>query len=110
MNAAAAGNVPAAPASATTLALEVEALTVAFTGRRGQVPIVTGADLALARREILGVVGESGSGKSLTSLAIMRLLDPSSVRVVAARCACSDATCLLCPSGRCAQCGAGRSG
>jgi peptide/nickel transport system ATP-binding protein len=83
MNAAAAGNVPAAPASATALALEVEALTVAFTGRRGPVPIVTGADLTLARREILGLVGESGSGKSLTSLAIMRLLDPSSVRVVA---------------------------
>jgi peptide/nickel transport system ATP-binding protein len=83
MNAAAAGNVPATPASATTLALEVEALTVAFTDRRGQVPIVTGADLTLARREILGVVGESGSGKSLTSLAIMRLLDPGSVRVVA---------------------------
>jgi oligopeptide/dipeptide ABC transporter ATP-binding protein len=83
MNAAAAGNVAAAPASATALALEVEALTVAFTGRRGPVPIVTGADLTLARREILGVVGESGSGKSLTSLAIMRLLDPSSVRVVA---------------------------
>jgi oligopeptide/dipeptide ABC transporter ATP-binding protein len=83
MNATAAGKVPAAPASATALALEVEALTVAFTGRRGPVPIVTGADLTLARREILGVVGESGSGKSLTSLAIMRLLDPSSVRVVA---------------------------
>jgi oligopeptide/dipeptide ABC transporter ATP-binding protein len=82
MNRAAAGNVPVAPGSATTLALEVEALTVAFVGRRGQVPIVTGADLTLARREILGVVGESGSGKSLTSLAIMRLLDTSSVRVV----------------------------
>jgi oligopeptide/dipeptide ABC transporter ATP-binding protein len=82
MNAVAADHVPAAPGSASTLALEVEALTVAFMGRRGQVPIVTGADLALARREILGVVGESGSGKSLTSLAIMRLLDTSSVRVV----------------------------
>jgi oligopeptide/dipeptide ABC transporter ATP-binding protein len=82
MNPAAAESLPVAPGSATTLALEVEALTVAFVGRRGQVPIVTGADLALARREILGVVGESGSGKSLTSLAIMRLLDPSSLRVV----------------------------
>jgi oligopeptide/dipeptide ABC transporter ATP-binding protein len=83
MNAAAAGNVPTTPGSATTLALEVDALTVAFTGRRGQVPIVTGAGLTLARDEILGVVGESGSGKSLTSLAIMRLLDTSNVRVVA---------------------------
>jgi oligopeptide/dipeptide ABC transporter ATP-binding protein len=79
---AVAGNGPAASGRASTLALEVEALTVAFMGRRGPVPIVTGADLALDRREILGVVGESGSGKSLTSLAIMRLLDTSSVRVV----------------------------
>jgi oligopeptide/dipeptide ABC transporter ATP-binding protein len=83
MNAAAADNVPVVPGRVTqALALEVEALTVALVGRRGQVPVVTGADLALARREILGVVGESGSGKSLTSLAIMRLLDTSSVRVV----------------------------
>jgi peptide/nickel transport system ATP-binding protein len=83
MHPAAANNVPVAPGGAiTTLALEVEALKVAFVGRHGQVPIVTGVDLALARREVLGVVGESGSGKSLTSLAIMRLLDPGSVRVV----------------------------
>jgi len=82
MRPAAAGNVPVAPGSGTTLALEVEALTVALVGRRGQVPVVTGAGLALARREILGVVGESGSGKSMTSLAIMRLLDARSARIV----------------------------
>ncbi len=82
MHPAAADNAPMAPGSAAALALEVEALTVALVGRRGPVPVVTGADLALARREILGVVGESGSGKSLTSLAIMRLLDTRSVRVI----------------------------
>ena len=82
MRPAAAGNVPVAPGSGTTLALEVEALTVALVGRHGQVPVVTGAGLALARREILGVVGESGSGKSMTSLAIMRLLDARSARIV----------------------------
>jgi oligopeptide/dipeptide ABC transporter ATP-binding protein len=82
MRPAAADNVPTAPGRGTTLALEVEALTVALVGRHGQVPVVTGADLALARREILGVVGESGSGKSMTSLAIMRLRDARSARVV----------------------------
>ena len=70
------------PGSDTALALEVEALTVALVGRHGQIPVVTGADLALARQEILGVVGESGSGKSMTSLAIMRLLDTRSARII----------------------------
>lgn len=82
MRPAAAGNTPMTPGSGTMLALEVEALTVALVGRHGQVPVVTGAGLALARREILGVVGESGSGKSMTSLAIMRLLDARSARIV----------------------------
>jgi peptide/nickel transport system ATP-binding protein len=63
-------------------ALSIRNLEVAvMTGGRA-VPVVTGVDLSLAPREILGLVGESGSGKSLTSLATIRLLDRRSVRVV----------------------------
>ena len=55
--------------------LQVEALNVAFNTRHGPVTALHGIDLAIDRGETLGIVGESGSGKSVTSLAIMRLLD-----------------------------------
>ncbi len=55
--------------------LHVEGLRVAFATRHGTIEALHGIDLALDRGETLGVVGESGSGKSVTSLAIMRLLD-----------------------------------
>ena len=32
-------------------------------------------DLSVAKGETLGIVGESGSGKSVTSYAVMRILD-----------------------------------
>ena len=55
--------------------LQVDGLRVAFATRHGQVEALRGIDLTVAPGESLGVVGESGSGKSVTSLAIMRLLD-----------------------------------
>ncbi len=55
--------------------LQVENLQVAFSTRHGTVTALHGIDIALARGETLGIVGESGSGKSVTSLAVMRLLD-----------------------------------
>ncbi len=55
--------------------LQVENLAVEFATRHGRVQPLHGIDLSVARGEALGVVGESGSGKSVTSLAIMRLLD-----------------------------------
>ena len=57
--------------------LHVEDLSVAFETRHGRVQALHGIDLTVDRGEALGVVGESGSGKSVTSLAIMRLLDRS---------------------------------
>jgi peptide/nickel transport system ATP-binding protein len=63
-------------------ALLVEDLQVGLVHRGQIVPLVTGVDLAVAPRQVLGLVGESGSGKSLTSLAITRLLDARTLRVV----------------------------
>ena len=55
--------------------LEVQDLTVEFATRRGTVQAVKKFDLALAKGETIGIVGESGSGKSVTSYAVMRILD-----------------------------------
>jgi len=55
--------------------LSIKDLAVAFQTRRGQVDAVRGVSLTVARGETLGIVGESGSGKSVTSYALMRILD-----------------------------------
>ncbi|MGG7565161.1 dipeptide ABC transporter ATP-binding protein [Rhodovulum sp. DZ06] len=55
--------------------LKIEGLRVAFQTRKGGVEALRGVDLSVGAGEILGVVGESGSGKSVTSYALMRILD-----------------------------------
>ena len=55
--------------------LDVHDLTVEFATRQGVVRAVEHVDLSVRRGEILGIVGESGSGKSVTSYAVMRILD-----------------------------------
>ncbi len=55
--------------------LSVRNLAVAFQTRRGAVDAVRGISFELQKGEILGIVGESGSGKSVTSYALMRILD-----------------------------------
>jgi peptide/nickel transport system ATP-binding protein len=55
--------------------LEVRDLSVKFRTRDGLVQAVSDLSFTLRRGETLGVVGESGSGKSVTSLAIMGLLN-----------------------------------
>jgi len=55
--------------------LDVRDLTVEFTTRRGIVKAVQHADISVAKGETLAIVGESGSGKSVTSYAVMRILD-----------------------------------
>jgi peptide/nickel transport system ATP-binding protein len=64
--------------------LQVENLEVAFSTRHGVVQALHGIDIALQGSETLGIVGESGSGKSVTSLAVMRLLDRAG-RIVGGR-------------------------
>ena len=55
--------------------LQVNDLTVEFFTRRGVVKAVQHVDITVAKGETLGIVGESGSGKSVTSYAVMRILD-----------------------------------
>jgi len=55
--------------------LDVHDLTVEFTTRRGIVKAVQHVNISVAKSETLGIVGESGSGKSVTSYAVMRILD-----------------------------------
>lgn len=55
--------------------LEVKDLAVTFQSRRGEITAVRQLDLSLGKGEILGIVGESGSGKSVSSYALLRVLD-----------------------------------
>ena len=57
--------------------LDVQDLNVTFSTRRGTVNAVRGVSFSLAKGETLGIVGESGSGKSVSSYAVMRILEHS---------------------------------
>jgi peptide/nickel transport system ATP-binding protein len=57
--------------SSSSPLLAIDRLTIEFRGK----PVVHELSLALEPGRVLGLVGESGSGKSVTSLAILGLLD-----------------------------------
>jgi peptide/nickel transport system ATP-binding protein len=61
----------------------IEGLTVSL--KQGGKPTVEEVSFSVRAGETLCVVGESGSGKSVTSLAVMGLLDPASLEVTAGR-------------------------
>lgn len=61
--------------------LEVKDLAIAVAVGGQLVPVVHGVSFVVEAGKTLGIVGESGCGKSLTSLAIMGLLEGSQVRI-----------------------------
>ena len=64
--------------------LQVDHLTVEFRARHGAVQAVRDVSFTIGAGRIVGIVGESGSGKSVSSYAVMRILDRAG-RVVAGR-------------------------
>ncbi|WP_009993856.1 ATP-binding cassette domain-containing protein, partial [Gardnerella vaginalis] len=55
--------------------LSVRNLQISFASEAGTVHAVRNMNFDLYRGKTIGIVGESGSGKSVTSLAVMGLLD-----------------------------------
>lgn len=55
--------------------LEIQNLRVEFGALANPFKAVDGLDLTIEAGEVVGIVGESGSGKSVTSLALMGLID-----------------------------------
>lgn len=60
--------------------LEVKDLKTYFYTDAGVAKSVDGVTFSVDRGKVLGIVGESGCGKSVTSLSIMRLVDPATGR------------------------------
>jgi peptide/nickel transport system ATP-binding protein len=65
------------------LLLEVQDLSVSFTGEEGAVRVTDGVSFAIAQGETLALVGESGCGKSVTAGAVMQLLPHPAGRIAA---------------------------
>ncbi|UNX56611.1 ABC transporter ATP-binding protein (plasmid) [Georgenia sp. TF02-10] len=61
--------------------LRVHELDIFFDQGAHTVQALHGASFSIAAGEIVGLVGESGSGKTITSLALMGLLDPRVSRI-----------------------------
>ncbi|MDF2805370.1 MAG: transporter [Cellulosimicrobium sp.] len=57
--------------------LEVRNLSIRFPARHGDVAVVDDVSFSVRPGETMALVGESGCGKSITSLAVMGLLDAS---------------------------------
>ncbi|MCC7388050.1 MAG: ATP-binding cassette domain-containing protein [Phycisphaerales bacterium] len=71
---------PAPSQSAPAVELRTERLTKSFGDR----PVLRGIDLEVGREEIVAIVGASGSGKTVMLDCLLRLLEVTSGRVLAA--------------------------
>ena len=62
--------------------LDVDDLVKHFKTRRGTVRAVDGIDFSVERGKTLGLVGESGCGKTTVGRTILRLIEPTSGRIL----------------------------
>ncbi|GJH29912.1 dipeptide ABC transporter ATP-binding protein [Caballeronia novacaledonica] len=62
--------------------IDVRDLSVSFRSRSRTIEAVRNISFTVDRGETLAIVGESGSGKSVTSLALMRLVEHGGGRIV----------------------------
>jgi len=62
--------------------IRIENLAVEFADAGANVHALRGIALSLSADEIHGLVGESGSGKTVTAMALMGLLPPSTSKIV----------------------------
>jgi len=63
------------------MSLKVDGLQVIFGTDNNKFEAVKEVSFELQPGKVLGIVGESGSGKSVTSLALMRLLDEEKTQI-----------------------------
>lgn len=63
--------------------LQIENLQVEFSVDGQLAPVVRGITLAIAKKQVVGLVGESGCGKSVTSMAVMGLLETPPAKITA---------------------------
>jgi peptide/nickel transport system ATP-binding protein len=68
-------------AESTAPFVDIQNLTVTFTGARKPVHAVGGVDLQVRRGEVVALIGESGSGKSVTLRSLLRLHAPRRTQI-----------------------------